>query len=245
MDPLPKTKVPVSPETIPLGGDNASFTNSLSGDKIDQVGGVSKTTWTPFDLSSVETPSSFLPSHQAIPAAIESAEGYLELVTRPASRLGVSSSFRRRFAKRSLRLAIDCGSCADNPKFEARRQMVIGQSRRLLRRYEKATTAFRRAAKHRPTRIDALMAIGWCQKRLGNFEQSIVALTRALAIAPEDPRLHYNLACYLCCLGDFRAAIYELAWAIELKPALRNRALAEPDLTLLRNFPAFAALTRA
>lgn len=178
-----------------------------------------------------------------LPPAIETAEGYLELVTRPAVKLGVHSRMRRDFAKKSLQLAVDTGLCESSPKHEARRQMVIGQSLRLLRRYRAAAQAFREASKHRPSRVDALMALGWCQKRMGRSDQAVASLTRALSIAPEDARLHYNLACYLSISGQFRAAVYELAWALEIEPSLRRRALVEPDFDQLRSAPAFAALT--
>jgi tetratricopeptide (TPR) repeat protein len=180
----------------------------------------------------------------AVPAAIEMAEGYLELVTKPAVQLGVSGKRRRDFARKALKLAVQHGICLV-PKYEARRQMVIGQSRRLLKRYEGAASAFRRAAKHRPLRLDALIGLGWCQKRTGRVDLAVVSLTRALAIAPEDPRLHYNLACYLSLSGQFRAAVYELAWALELEPALRHRAVIEPDFDPIHASPAFAALTSA
>ena len=178
----------------------------------------------------------------SVPAAIEMAEGYLELVTGPAVQLGVSGKTRREFARKALKLALYHDLCLV-PKYEARRQMVIGQARRLLKRYELAACAFRRAAKHRPARLDALIGLGWCQKRMGRVDLAVVSLTRALAIAPEEPRLHYNLACYLSLAGQFRAAVYELAWALELEPALRHRAIIEPDFDAIHASPAFEALT--
>lgn len=179
----------------------------------------------------------------AVPSGIETAEGYIELVTQAASRLGVNRGMKRLFAKKALQLAVDCGECWHNAKHEARRQMVIGQSLRLLKRYRSASAAFRKAAKHRPMRVEALMALGWCQKRSGLMTEAIVSLTRALAITPEDARLHYNLACYLCVSGQCRAALYELAWAVELDSSLRNRAVLDADFDGLRTAPAFFALT--
>jgi len=193
----------------------------------------------------------FLPSPQAkipplllaVPPAIETAEGYVELVTQAAARLGVNRLMKRRFAKQALMLAIGSGECWHNAKHEARRQMVIGQSLRLLRRYRSAAVAFRKAAKHRPQRVDALMALAWCQRRSGLIPEAVASLTRALAITPEDARLHYNLACYLCISGQCRAAIYELAWALELDSSLRCRAVLDADFDGLRTAPAFFALT--
>ena len=125
-------------------------------------------------------------------------------------------------ALKSLDLANRCGACVYEPKHESRRQMVIGQSYRILHRYPAAISAFRRASKHRDARVEALMAMGWCQKRIGRTDLAVVSLTRALAIVPENARLHYNLACYLACEGQARAAIYELAWALQIEPRLSH-----------------------
>ncbi|MGV3485684.1 MAG: tetratricopeptide repeat protein [Planctomycetaceae bacterium] len=195
----------------------------------------------PLDLDFEKLSAALMPA--LLPAAIETAEGYLELVTRPAAKLGVNPQFRRLYAQKALQLARGCAQDIFDDKHEARRQMVIGQALRLLRRYAAATRAFRRASKCRQLRVDALMALGWCQKRNGEFNGAVVTLTRALAIAPENARLHYNLACYLAGLNQHRAAIYELAWALELQPLLRSRALVEADFDALRSYPAFDALT--
>jgi len=178
-----------------------------------------------------------------VPAAIEMAEGYLELVTLPAVRLGVDRKTRRDFARKAFDLATRHGACIYEPKHESRRQMVIGQSHRTLRRYPAAIAAFRKASKYRDARVEALMAMGWCQKRMGRTDLAVVSLTRALAIVPENARLHYNLACYLACEGQARAAIYELAWALQIEPRLSRRACREADFIALRTIPAFCAIT--
>jgi tetratricopeptide (TPR) repeat protein len=225
--PLPQM---VTPTVLPLSG-SGTFEAGLK----FSLG--SKTMGVPF--SEVKSPVAPV----LLPPVIEAAEGYLELVTQSAVKLGVDSRMRREFAKKSLRLVKDLGVCTLSSKHEARRQMVLGQSLRLLRRYHAAARAFREASKYRGSRVQALMGLGWCQKRIGRMDLAVTTLTRALAIAPEDPRLHYNLACYLALSGQFRAAVYELAWALELEPSLRRRAVWEPDFDQLRSAPAFAALT--
>ena len=179
----------------------------------------------------------------AVPAAIETAEGYVELVTLAAARLGVDQKLKKKFAANALSLAISSGECWHNAKHEARRQMVMGHALRILRRHRAASIAFRTASKNRASRLEALRALAKCQRRLGQFAEGIVTLTRALAITPEDPRLHYNLARYLCVSGQCRAAIYELAWALELNPKLKTRAIQDADFELMRAAPAFLSLT--
>jgi len=114
---------------------------------------------------------------------------------------------------------------------------------RLLGRHRSAIAALRRASFDRLLRRDALLGLAWCQKRLGWIDDAITTITRALAAAPDDADLHYNLACYLSLAMQPRAAIYELAWALELKPRLRRRASIEADFDTLRCLEAFVALT--
>jgi tetratricopeptide (TPR) repeat protein len=241
---LPHSVDPKLAAPLKVSGVEQQPLSSLSPAAGDSLGTASSKT---IDVSMGETPlvpesalAKLVPL--SVPAAIEMAEGYLELVTGPAVQLGVSGKTRREFARKAMKLAIDHDLCLV-PKYEARRQMVIGQARRLLKRYELAACAFRRAAQHRPARLDALIGLGWCQKRMGRVDLAVVSLTRALAIAPEEPRLHYNLACYLSLAGQYRAAVYELAWALELEPALRHRAIIEPDFDAIHASPAFEALT--
>jgi tetratricopeptide (TPR) repeat protein len=227
---------------LPTGNDLPVMGPSLDVDGKNNAGLGPVKPIKPIDLDFSKLTAALLPT--PIPASIETAEGYLELVTKPAVCLGVSNKIRRSYAKKAIELATSCGLCPNEPKHEARRQMVIGQAHRLLRRYRTATAAFRSASKYRPLRVEALLAMGWCQKRSGKLNEAVVSLTRALAIVPDDARLHYNLACYLACLGQHRAAVYELAWALELQPKLQSRSIAEPDFDCLRLYPAFIALTQ-
>jgi tetratricopeptide (TPR) repeat protein len=250
VDQTPETKSPLSSLSPATNGnsDGASTESTLLSELLKVSGDVKVglgafAAGNSLDMEPCVPSVSLLPA--LLPAEIESAEGYIELVTQPAVRLGVNHRFRRSYAKRALALALSCGSRTVDPKHEARRQMVIGQSHRLLKRYRAATTAFRKASKCRLVRVEALQAMGWCQKRSGQVDLAVVSLTRALAISPDNAALHYNLACYLACLSQHRAAIYELAWALELEPRLRNRALAEPDFDELRPCAAFSALTAA
>lgn len=178
-------------------------------------------------------------ARQVLPRPLMMAQGYLELATGPAARLGLAPRLRRRTLRKVLRLA---ASCAAGRPHRAARQLLIGQSLRLLGRHHSAVVALRKAACDPAVQRDALLALAWCQKRLGHLEEAIAAVTRALATAPDDAALHYNLACYLALSLQPRAALYELAWALELQPQLRSRAATECDLDSLRGSVAFEAL---
>jgi len=175
-----------------------------------------------------------------LPRGLLAAQGYLELATGPAARLGLAPTLRRRTLRQALHLA---AQCRVEKRHQPARQLLIGQSLRLLGKHRSAITALRKASLDRWLRRDALLGLAWCQKRLGLIDEAITTITRALAAKPDDADLHYNLACYLALAMQPRAAIYELAWALELKPRLRQRASMEADFDSLRCFEAFAALT--
>lgn len=175
-----------------------------------------------------------------LPRPLQTAQGYFELATAPAARLGLSPRLRRRTLRRVLRMALAYTAGAAD---RASRELLIGQSLRLLGRYEAALPRLRRAARERSLRRDALLALAWCHKRRGRLDEAIAAVTRALATAPDDAVLHYNLACYLALSLQPQAALYELSWALELQPRLRWRAAVEADFELFRGSAAFEALT--
>ncbi len=179
------------------------------------------------------------PPQRPLPRALQAAQGYLELATGAAAKLGLAPRLRRRTLRTALRLA---ARSVVHGRHRATRQLLIGQALRLLGRYDVATLALQKASNDPALRRDALLALGWCHKRLGDLDLAIAAVSRALASEPHDAALHYNLACYLALAQQPRAALYELAWALELQPRLRRRAAVEPDFDAFRGLAAFEAL---
>jgi tetratricopeptide (TPR) repeat protein len=181
-----------------------------------------------------------LAARQPLPRPLLAAQGYLELATGLACRLGLAPRLRRQMLRKVLTLAV---GCTVPRAHRLTRQLLIGQALRMLGRYDMAMVALKKAANDRLLRRDALLAVAWCQKRSGRLDEAITAVTRALATAPDDAALHFNLACYLALSEQPRAALYELAWALELQPSLRYRAASEVDFDSLRGSAAFTALT--
>lgn len=179
------------------------------------------------------------PPERPLPRPLRTAQGYLELATGAAAKFGLAPRLRRQTLRTVLRLA---GKCHVSGQHRATRQLLIGQALRLLGRYETAVLALQQASSDPTLRRDALIGLAWCHKRLGELDLAIAAISRALATVPEDPTLHYNLACYLALAQQPRAALYELAWALELQPRLQRRAAVEPDFDTLRGLAAFEAL---
>ncbi len=179
------------------------------------------------------------PPQRPLPRPLRAAQGYLELATGVAAKLGLAPRLRRQALRTVLRLA---GTCVVSGRHRATRQLLLGQALRLLGRYEAAALALQKASCDPALRRDALLGLAWCHKRLGELDLAIAASSRALATAPDDAALHYNLACYLALAQQPRAALYELAWALELQPRLRRRAAVEADFDGLRGLATFEAL---
>ena len=112
---------------------------------------------------------------------------------------------------------------------------LLGEALRELNRYEEALLPLERSADLLPDDIHVLVALGWCYKRTHRLAQAIDALERAVRSNPAEPLLHYNLACYRCQLGDRSGALARLVTAFRLEPQWKAAALADPDLTPLRD----------
>ena len=89
------------------------------------------------------------------------------------------------------------------------------------------------------------LALGWCFKRIGNIEEAIRALERALRVEPGDAMLHYNLACYFSLARRRRRALDHLAQALEIDGNFRDLVGDESDFDPLRDDPQFQSLVSA
>jgi tetratricopeptide (TPR) repeat protein len=126
-------------------------------------------------------------------------------------------------------------------QFEA--SFLTGEALRSLERYREALKPLEVAAGLRPQDVGVAIALGWCYKRTHRLAQAIDALERAERHNPEEPLLHYNLACYWSLAGNASKALDELAEALELEPELRNLIPDESDFDQLRGNPEFERLT--
>jgi Flp pilus assembly protein TadD len=87
------------------------------------------------------------------------------------------------------------------------------------------------------------MGLGWCHKRLGRIVDAIAALRRAVEAFPDQPVLHYNLACYHSVAGDVAAAVEHLTRAITMDDRFRDLTGTERDFDAIRSDPRFVAVT--
>ncbi|MDR3633635.1 MAG: tetratricopeptide repeat protein [Isosphaeraceae bacterium] len=126
-------------------------------------------------------------------------------------------------------------------QFEA--SLLTGEALRSLGRYREALKPLEVAAGLRPSDVSVAIALGWCYKRTHRLAQAIDALERAERHNPDEPLLHYNLACYWSLASNAAKAIDELASALALDPELRNLIADESDFDQLRGNPDFERLT--
>lgn len=126
-------------------------------------------------------------------------------------------------------------------QFEA--SFLTGEALRSLDRHREALKPLEVAAALRPADIGVAIALGWCYKRTHRLAQAIDALKRAERYNPEEPLLHYNLACYWSLAGNASKALDELAVALDIDPDLRHLIADESDFDTLRGNPAFERLT--
>lgn len=170
---------------------------------------------------------------------LNEAEGLIELITRPASKLGLSRRLRRRIAARALRTALPL----DRDRVDAwRRDLVIGQSLRLSGRHRLALGPLWTAVQRNPEARAAWIALGWCLKRVGRVDRAAQVMAQAISRIPDDATLHFNLACYLAQLGQTDMAISQLLWAFDLRPELRARLAGERDFDPIRGSASFQAI---
>jgi tetratricopeptide (TPR) repeat protein len=172
---------------------------------------------------------------------IREAEGYLELITLPAARLGLDARLRRQGARKILRLV---ARTSVNGSDRWRRDLLIGQAYRLLKKYSAAVGPLWSAVQSQPESREGWIALGWCLKRMGKLDRAASVLARAVTHIPDDAVLHFNFACYLARLGQDELAIAELLWALDLNPDIRMRLVAESDFDSLRGNSSFQALTQ-
>ena len=125
-------------------------------------------------------------------------------------------------------------------QFEA--SFLTGEALRSLERYREALKPLEVAAALRPGDTGVAIALGWCYKRTHRLAQAIDALERAGRHNPDEPLLHYNLACYWSLAGNATKALDELTLALELEPELRTLIPDESDFDSIRGNPAFERL---
>ena len=95
-----------------------------------------------------------------------------------------------------------------------------------------------------PGDLEALRALADQYTEEGFYDEGLAVDLRLAHLLPEDPLVHYNLACSLAMAAEPEAAIVELRRAFERGYVDMEHLQIDPDLDNLRDLPAFQELLK-
>lgn len=101
---------------------------------------------------------------------------------------------------------------------------------------------FEKVLKRTPKDCETLELLGCLYSKYEMVRQALRIDRRLARILPDDPRIHYNLACSLSLLGRKREAIDTLSHAIRLGYDDMRWLLQDPDLHPLKAHSEFKTL---
>lgn len=91
----------------------------------------------------------------------------------------------------------------------------------------------------RPNFVEALISLGDAYTRKGFYHEGLEVDRRLAQLKPDDPIVHYNLACSLSLVGEFEQAFKELKRAVLFGYEDFSYMLKDPDLENARKHPQF------
>ena len=99
-----------------------------------------------------------------------------------------------------------------------------------------------RATERRPANAEALAELGNVLTELGRLEDGLAVDERLVRLLPDDPTVHYNLACSLALLGKSDRALDALERSFSLGYREVEHMQADEHLASLRTHPRYLAL---
>ncbi len=110
--------------------------------------------------------------------------------------------------------------------------------------YEFLAEILTRATERDSSNVTALAELAHVLTRSGRLEEGLAVDYRLVRLVPENPTVHYNLACSLALLERLDAALDALERAVELGYDDPDHLVSDEDLVSLRPQARFAALVR-
>jgi Flp pilus assembly protein TadD len=125
----------------------------------------------------------------------------------------------------------------------------LGVDRRLRAKLERLGEEFLadflgREVERHPNNVAALADLAHVLTRLGRLEEGLATDRRLVRLEPENPTVHYNLACSLALLQRIDEALESLGAAVALGYDDAEHLLADEDLVALRDDERFVDLAR-
>ncbi len=99
-----------------------------------------------------------------------------------------------------------------------------------MAKWELMEVVAKRLSQHDPENPQWPISVAYATPRAVSIGAARVILLDALTRHPEEPIVHYNLACYGCQLGELQAARDHLKRAFALDPSCRLTAIEDKDL---------------
>jgi tetratricopeptide (TPR) repeat protein len=90
--------------------------------------------------------------------------------------------------------------------------------------------------------FDVLFALGNAYTQAGRYEEGLKIDMRLSELEPDNPVVHYNLACSLSLLSKIDEAIEELERSFELGYREYNHTVSDPDLENVKKDKRFGEL---
>jgi len=98
--------------------------------------------------------------------------------------------------------------------------------------------------REKPDHIDALKILGNLYTQNKQYEAGLMIDLKLSRLLPEDPNVHYNLACSFALLGRSKQALDTLRKAIILGYTDHRHMKDDEDLVSLRNLPEFQEIVK-
>jgi tetratricopeptide (TPR) repeat protein len=91
----------------------------------------------------------------------------------------------------------------------------------------------------RPDFVEALITLGDAYTRKGFYKEGLEVDRKLVQLKPDDPTIHYNLACSLSLTGEIEQSFKELKKAVLFGYDDFSYMLKDPDLENTRKHPHF------
>jgi predicted Zn-dependent protease len=98
--------------------------------------------------------------------------------------------------------------------------------------------------KKEPKYVEVIELLGGLYTSAGRIEDGLKMDRKLVRLRPDNPVVHYNLACSLALKRRFKESLERLKLAVELGYRDLQWILEDPDLENLRTHPAFQRLLK-